>query len=94
MAENKEKPREINGKLTRDGMEQAINDGGSVMLPGRPPITRTEDLPSAAELAKGNAEQEKQVAAALDAQIAVLSAQRASLTGESEPKSEPKSEKK
>lgn len=94
MAENKEKPREINGKLTREGMEQAINEGGSVMLPDGPPITRMEDLPSAAELAKGDAEQEKQVAAALDSQIAVLSAQRASLFNGTDFKADIKTDKK
>lgn len=61
--------------LTRQQMEQAIKNGGSVLYGGRL-ITRTEHLPSDADLAEGNPEQEAAAAAALEAQIAALQAQR------------------
>ena len=64
--------------LSRAEMEQAIQDGGSVLHGGRL-YSRIEDLPSAADLARGNPEQEAAAAAALDSQIAALQAQRAQL---------------
>jgi hypothetical protein len=70
------------GKLTRYGMEQAIKEGGSVMVSAvgfggtAQIIDRLEDLPSEADLAAGDEEREAQVAAALDAQIAALAAQK------------------
>jgi hypothetical protein len=59
--------------LTRSQMEQVIKDGGSVLHGGRI-ITRMEHLPTDADLAVGNPEQEAAVAAALEAQIAALQA--------------------
>jgi hypothetical protein len=70
--------RDAAGKLTHAGMEWTIRNGGSVMLGGQV-ITSLDDLPSEAELVKGNEAAEAALAASLDAQIAALSAQRASV---------------
>ena len=64
----------------RKEMEAAIREGGSVLYAGRI-VARAEELPSKAELARGDAEKEAAVAAEIDAQIAALSAQRAKLRG-------------
>jgi hypothetical protein len=70
--------RDAAGKLTHAGMEWTIQHGGGVMIGGQV-ITRLDDLPSEAELARGNEAAEAALAASLDAQIAALSAQRASV---------------
>ncbi len=59
-------------------MEAAIEEGGSVLYNGRI-VASVDDLPSKAELARGDAEEEAAVAAEIDAQIAALEAQRAKL---------------
>lgn len=64
------------GVLTRSEMEQAIIQRGAVLYRGRI-ISRIQDLPSDADLAAGDPAQEAAAAAALDAQIAALQAQRA-----------------
>lgn len=46
--------RDSKGKLTRRGMEHVIAAGGSVLHGGRS-ISKLHELPSAADLAKGNA---------------------------------------
>ncbi len=65
--------------LSRAQMEDVIRNGGSVLHGGRL-ITRVEHLPTDADLAAGNPEQEAMAAAALEAQIAALQAQHARLT--------------
>jgi hypothetical protein len=74
------------GTLSRGEMEAAIAEGGSVLYGGHL-ISRVQDLPSAADLARGNPEQEAAAAAALEAQIAALQAQRAQL-GQAAPTSQ------
>jgi hypothetical protein len=63
------------GVLTRAEMEAAIKAGGSVLHRGAI-YHQIGQLPSEAELAEGDPEQEAAVAAALDAQIAALQTQR------------------
>jgi hypothetical protein len=65
--------------LSRNEMEQVIRNGGSVLHGGRI-LTKMEHLPTDADLAVGNPEQEAQAAAALEAQIVALQAQHARLT--------------
>lgn len=65
--------------LSRAQMEDVIRNGGSVLHGGRI-ITRAEHLPTEADLAAGNPEQERVAAAALEAQIAALQAQYDRLT--------------
>ena len=72
--------RDEKGNLTRAGMEHALNTGGSVMLDGRL-IEHRDDLPTEAELARGDERREAAVREALDAQIAQLMAQRQQLEG-------------
>lgn len=67
------------GTLSRNDMEQAIIQKGSVLYQGRI-ISRIQDLPTDADLAKGNPDMEAAAAAALDVQIAALTAQRARLS--------------
>jgi len=86
--------RDEKGNLTRAGMEHALNMGGSVMLDGKL-IEHRDDLPTEAELAKGDERREAAVREALDAQIAQLMAQRQQLEGSSEaitagPQSQPR----
>ena len=64
--------------LSREDMERIIREGGSVLYGGRT-IVRVEDLPGAVELVGDDTAQREAVAAALDAQIAALTAQRARL---------------
>ena len=71
--------RERDGKLTRAGMEAAIRDGGSVQMSDGSVISKIEDLPTDATLAKGDATEEARVRAELEAQRAVIDAQLASL---------------
>jgi hypothetical protein len=59
-------------------MVAIIAAGGSVLYKGRV-LSRVQDLPTAAALAKGDAVREKATADALDAQIAALQAQRSTL---------------
>lgn len=63
-------------RMTRPQMEQEIIQGRSVVYKGRT-YTRVQDLPSEAELARGDPEQEAQVAAGLQAQIDALRQQLA-----------------
>jgi hypothetical protein len=65
--------------LSRNQMEQVIRNGGSVLVGGRI-ITKAEHLPTDADLAKGNPEQEQQVLATLQEQIAALQRQQDELT--------------
>lgn len=65
--------------LTRRQMEEVIRGGGSVLHGGRL-CTRIEQLPTDADLAKGNPAQEALAAQALEAQIAALQAQHDRLT--------------
>ena len=60
--------------LTREQMERAIDEGGSVLYQGRI-LTSKEQLPSEAELAKGDANREEAARRELQAQIARLSAE-------------------
>lgn len=71
--------RERDGKLTRAGMEAAIRDGGSVQLSDGRTITKVDDLPTGAALAKGDATEEARVRAELEAQKAAIDAQLDSL---------------
>jgi hypothetical protein len=64
--------------LSREEMERAIREGGSVLYQGRT-ISRVEDLPNAVDLVQGDAAKQAAVRAAIDAQIAALTAQRAQL---------------
>ena len=74
----KDKENETMSLRSRKEMEEAIREGGSVLYGGRI-VAALEELPSKAELARGNAEEEAAVAAEIDAPIAALSAQRAKL---------------
>lgn len=66
--------------LTRREMEAVIRGGGSVLYNGRL-ISKLSDLPTAAELARGNPRAEQAAAAELQAQVADLQAQLAALQG-------------
>lgn len=73
-----EPERDSDHRLTRRGMEAVIRAGGSVMHNGRF-VSRVEELPSQADLAKGNPEMERATRASLqqhrdyiDAEIAKL----------------------
>lgn len=70
--------------LSRDQMEQVIRSGGSVLHGGRL-IGRVEQLPTDADLARGNPAQEALAAQALEAQIAALQAQYDRLTASKAP---------
>lgn len=78
-------------------MEEVIVRGGSVLYQGRV-LTRMEELPSAAELAAGDADKETAVAGDLQTQIAKLQAQldklQAAPKESKAAKAEPSSEKK
>lgn len=63
--------------LTRQQMVDTINAGGSVLFKGRL-ITRLENLPSAAALAK-TPEEKKTASKEIDAQIATLRQQKSEL---------------
>lgn len=77
-SQTNEPERQRNGRLTRFGMEQAIREGGSVQLGDRT-ITRVDDLPSAAELAKGDPDAERAALSDLQKQMADLQTQIAKL---------------
>lgn len=62
--------------LTREEMEQVIREGGAVAHQNRL-LTRIEDLPDEIELAQGDQERMANATAAIDRQIAELTAQRA-----------------
>ena len=66
--------------LSREAMERAIKEGGSVLYQGRT-LTRLDELPAEAELAQGDAGREAAAREALDSQIAALLAQRALVGG-------------
>jgi hypothetical protein len=68
------------GKLTYEGMCAVIDDGGSVMYNGAV-ITDKANLPSQAQLAKGNATKEAAVRKSLAARRAELDAEEARLSG-------------
>jgi hypothetical protein len=68
------------GRLTREGMELAIDRGGSVLLPGtEDPITSKAHLPTAAELARGDERRAATVRQGLMAQQAQIQAELAKL---------------
>jgi hypothetical protein len=68
--------RDAQGKLTREGMELVIARGGSVLLAGtESPITHKDELPSAAELARGDERRSASVRSALLQQQAQIQAQ-------------------
>jgi hypothetical protein len=71
--------RDDRGRLTRAGMEQALREGGSVMI-GEVIVERVEDLPDEADLVKHDEVQRARVAASLDDQIAELQRQKAKLS--------------
>lgn len=64
--------------LTRQEMEQVIRDGGSVLHGGRL-YTKIATLPTEAQLAAGNPEQEAAAKANLQSQVEALQAQLADL---------------
>lgn len=78
--------RDERGNLTHAGMEAVIAAGGSVLHNGKV-VTDLGNLPSEVDMARGDAEREKQLAAALDDQIARLQQQKAMLK-QPEPKKE------
>jgi hypothetical protein len=67
--------------LNRKQMEQAIAEGGSVLYEGQV-ITRAEDLPTEAALAKGDPAKEQAAAADLQARISAMEAELATLRKE------------
>ena len=69
-------------KLTRSGMEQIIKGGGSVMLDDGRIISSVGDLPTEAQLAKGDARSEAAAKSALLAQRAAIDAQLNALGGD------------
>ena len=73
-----EAERDESGMLTHEGMLSVLRAGGSVILNGSI-ITDPRNLPSEAQLAKGNAAKEAQARQNLDAQIARLQAEKAVL---------------
>ena len=75
MAEQTTEPKlHKDGVLTLDGMKATIQNGGMVLHGGKF-ITKVDDLPTAAELAKGDPKEEKRVAADLQQQMKDLQAQ-------------------
>jgi hypothetical protein len=77
-AKSVEPVRDEHGKLTYAAMEATINQGGSVLV-GDAVVSNLDDLPSEEELAKGDADRERQLASAFDAQIAELTARKSRL---------------
>lgn len=77
-------------RLTREGMERTIREGGSVLYRApngeRRLIMSVDQIPSAAELAKGDAGKEAAARDDLQRQIADLRAQMASLSPAETPK--------
>jgi hypothetical protein len=65
-------------RLTRRGMEQVLAEGGSVLHNGHV-IQHAAHLPNESELAKGNPDRASAVRAALERQIASLTAQMSDL---------------
>jgi hypothetical protein len=63
---------------TREELEAAINEGGSVLVGGKI-ITRLEDLPSEADLAKGDEVKEAAARKGLEDQVKALQAELAKL---------------
>lgn len=76
-------PYDETGHLTREGMVQIIRNGGSVLY-GSALIWREEDIPSEAQLAKGDARKSVQAAKHIDEQIAELQKQKALLKNDTE----------
>lgn len=74
--------------LTREQMVYIIEHGGGVLI-DHVIHTDVATLPSTAELAKGDPEAEKKAASDLDAQIAALQAQRATLDLSPQPEGPP-----
>lgn len=68
------------GKLTREGMEKVVRAGGSVTY-GNAHLWRVEDLPTEAQLAKGDQRKAAAAQATIQEQIAALQAQLGMLTG-------------
>jgi hypothetical protein len=75
--------RDEKGNLTRAGMEHVLRSGGTVLLDGEL-LESAADLPSEADLAKGDAQRTAQVRQAIDNQIATLQQQRTQLEAPSE----------
>jgi hypothetical protein len=73
----------VTGSMTLDEMKAVIAGGGSVLYKGQI-IAKEGQLPTEAELAKGNPEQEAQAQASLQAQITQLQAQLHQLQGGSQ----------
>lgn len=71
--------------LSRNQMEQVIRNGGSVLVGGRI-ITKVEHLPTDADLAAGNPEQEQAVISDLSDRIKALEQQRNALQGQKKSK--------
>lgn len=78
----------VDGKLTRAGMEHAIRAGGSVIHDGRV-VSRIEDLPTEAQLAKGNTAAEDAALNNINRQRAELDAQEAQLKAGRNPPAKP-----
>lgn len=76
------------GKLTRYGMEQVIRSGGSVLHDGVV-RARIEDLPTEAQLAKGNTAAEDAALNNINRQRAELDAQEAQLRAGRNPSARP-----
>lgn len=66
------------GQLTRAEMERVIAEGGSVLHGGQH-ISQIKDLPTEADLAKGDPDKEQAAAGNLQAQIDALQAQLGAL---------------
>jgi hypothetical protein len=75
-------------KLDHAAMVAVIRAGGSVIHGGQV-IAHEHLLPTEEELARGDADREADAAAALDAQIAALTARRARLAAAAAPASKP-----
>jgi methylmalonyl-CoA mutase N-terminal domain/subunit len=80
------------GRITRQGAEQAIREGGSVIIGGTI-YTRVENLPSEADFAQGDQEAENRAREnllrqrqALDEQLAKLGSERARPVAPAQPK--------
>jgi hypothetical protein len=75
--------RDERGQLTRAGMEEVIRQGGSVMLINpkgeRVVVDKVANLPTEADLARGDRARSVLVAESIDTQIAALQRERAKL---------------
>jgi hypothetical protein len=79
--------------VDRKVLEQAIREGGSVLIEGRI-ITRLEDLPSNMELAKGDEDRQAAILAQMEADLQAKQAELDALKAKLKPAaSEPPSQK-